>query len=618
MKVRSLAVSLILAFLVISWPAASSRYMSVDEVRPGMIGIGRTVFQGDQIEEFKVHILGVLKNVSGPRRDMVLARLEGGPLASTGVIAGMSGSPVYVDGRLLGAVAFSLGQFSKEPIAGITPIQEMVDSAGPQVRRSPADTKIRVEMPLTRESIISALRKAFARLQEPFAQRPDEVQVVGSLGASDDPRLVTRLRPIATPLTLGGFSGAMAETVSAAFQASGFVATDAATRQQGAAAAKPSGERLRPGDAVGVDLVRGDLSMGATGTVTEVDGNQVYAFGHPFYNLGPTEFPMTRAYVYSLLPSLSSSMKIAITGETIGTFQQDRATAVAGTLGTRPSLIPVHVALDTERGLKKEFTFEVVRDQLFTPLLTYVSLVNTLQSYEREYGTATFAVKGKATLKKYGDLAFEDVFAGDTPGIGAAASVVGPLTFLLGNDLEPVELDGVDLSITTSERPQTLTLDRVWLDTPNPKAGATVPLKIALRTWRGEEIVKTVPLDIPPFATGTLTVLVSDGPRLAQADQRDLRSASPPRSVAEMLRQLNRTRRNSRLYVRLLGQTPGAVVNGEPLPSLPPSVLGVMEADRNGGTFSPLRSATLGEWDLATDTAVSGSRTLTINLKSGN
>jgi hypothetical protein len=460
----------------------------------------------------------------------------------------------------------------------------------------------------------AALRKAFARLQSPFADRPEDLQLVAGLPAASDLRVGTWLRPIATPLALGGFSGSVSETVAEAFRTSGFIPATGAQATQATPVASGNAP-LRPGDAVGVNLISGDLSMGATGTVTEVDGNQVYAFGHPFYNLGPTEFPMTRAYVYTVLPSLASSQKMAVTGETIGTFQQDRSTAIAGTLGKGPSLIPVRIALDTERGLKKTLKFEVVKDQLFTPLLTYVSILNTLQAYEREFGAATFSVKGRATIKKYGDLPFEDVFTGESPSIGAAASVVGPITLLLGNDFEPVDLDGVDLTITTTERPQTLTLDRVWIDAVEPKPGTTVPLKIVLRTWRGEEITRTVPIDIPAFATGTLSVMVSDGPRLALADQRDLRLASPPNSVAQMIRQLNRTRRNSRLYIRLLGQNPGGVINGEVLSSLPPSVLAVMEADRNGGSFSPLRSATLGEWELATDNAVSGYRTLTITLR---
>ncbi len=627
MNPRSLLpITLLSAALLAAGPTGAERYMSADEVRPGMEGVGRTVFEGDRVEQFKVHILGVLRNVNGPQRNMVLARLEGGPLSTTGVIAGMSGSPVYVDGRLLGAVAFSLGQFSKEPIAGITPIQEMLESAGPQGRAQVERRPVaRLDLPLTPEKVTSALRRAFAWLQEPFAQSAADVRPgLGLIGDQRGAQLATLLRPIAAPLVLGGYSGGVRDELLQAFAASGFAAVAGSSGLQDPAAApaaeRPAGTRrtLAPGDAVGVNLVAGDFNLGATGTVTEVDGDQVYAFGHPFYNLGTTQFPMTRAYVFTLLPSLMSSLKVTTTGDTIGTFSQDRATAIAGTLGAGPEMVPVHIALSTERGLKKDFRFQVVNDQLFTPLLTYVSILNTLSSYEREYGAATFTVKGKATVRQYGDVKFEDVFTGESPSIGAATYVVAPLVFLLGNDFKRVDLEGVDLQITTSEQPQTATLERVWLDTVKVKPGTTVPLKLLLRTYRGEEVTRTVPIDIPANATGSLSVLVSDGTRLAQYQQRDARSTAQMHDLPQLIRALNRTKKNSHLYVRLLRQDAGAVVDGENLSSLPPSVLAVLEADRNGGSFAPLRNATVGEWEVPTDSAVSGSRVLTIPIQGGD
>ncbi|HSK10990.1 MAG TPA: SpoIVB peptidase S55 domain-containing protein [Vicinamibacterales bacterium] len=613
MNLRTLCSIVVLGLLMAVWPSAAPRYMSVDEVRPGMVGVGRTVFQDDRVEEFKVHILGVLRNTIAPRRDMVLARLEGGPLANTGVIAGMSGSPVYIDGRLLGAVAYSLGQFSKEPIAGITPIEEMIETADPAARRGPTD-KTRISLPVTRESMAAALRRAFARFERPFSEHAEVLSLSGDLSRRGSD-LGVLLRPIATPLALGGFTGAVRETIAGAFRDSGFVAVPGAQADPLGKTGQGRGDAtLRPGDAVGVNLVTGDFSIGATGTVTEVDGDKVYAFGHPLYNLGPTEFPMTRAHVFTLLPSLASSTKVAATGKTIGTFRQDRSTAIAGTLGQGPSLVPVNVALQTARGLKKTFRFEVVQDQMFTPLLTYVSILNTLSAYEREFGAATFRVKGKATVRRHGEVAFEDVFTGDSPSIGAAAYVVGPLNFLLSNDFEPVHLEGVDLEITTSEQPETVTIERVWLDAPRVRAGSTVPLRLLLRTYRGDEVLRTIPVDIPANATGSLSILVSDGSRLAQIEQRESRGVTQVQDLAQMIRVLNDTKKNNRLYVRLLSQDPGAVVNGEALPSLPPSVLSVLEGDRYGGSFSPLRNATLREWEVATDSAVSGTRILTVTL----
>jgi hypothetical protein len=301
-------------------------------------------------------------------------------------------------------------------------------------------------------------------------------------------------------------------------------------------------------------------------------------------------------------------------GDVIGTFQQDRATAIAGTLGKGPELIPVRITLESERGLNKTFTFNVVNDQLFTPLLTYVSVFNTIGSYERQMGAATYAIKGVARVKGQTDIAIEDVFAGDNAVAGAAAAVAGPVTFLMTNDLEKVDLHDVDITLTSYEQPRMATIERVWLDEVRPRAGRTVPLKVLLRSYRGDEEILTVPVEIPVTAPSTVSLLVSDGATLSRWEQRELKRPGQPETVAQMIRTLNTVRRNNRLYVRLVADEPGAVVQGETLPSLPPSVLAVLEADRNGGSFVPLRNAVLGAWELPSDKAISGSRILTVQL----
>ncbi len=592
--------------------SGATTQMDVKDIRPGMVGIGRTVFEGTHVEEFKANIIGVLENVIGPHRNLILAKLEGGPLAHTGVIAGMSGSPVYIDGKLIGAVSYALGSFSKEPIAGITPIAEMTESTAQGGTRAPG-SKVKVEFPLTREGLSSAFRKALT-WNRPFAERPNDAELSGiaavaGLGSGE---LGTLLRPIATPLVMSGFEPGLADLFGGAFRDQGFIPTG------GSVAGPREGEKpyegpLKPGDAVGVMLVGGDLMLGGTGTVTHIDGDRVYAFGHPMYNLGPIEFPMTRAYVYTVLPSLFSSMKLSTTGEIIGTVVQDRATAIAGRLGVGPKLIPIRVSLESTRAPKQTFNFGVVNDPLFGPLMTYASVLNTLGSYERQFGAATFSVHGSARVKHHDAIAFDNLFAGDQSSMGAASYIVGPMSALMGNDYEKVEIDGLDVTFATTEEPKTATLERVWLDDPRPRAGRTVPLKVMFRTYRGDEIVRTLPIEIPANASGSLSLLVSDGNRLGMNEQREAR-APQPRSVDQIIRTLNKGRRNNSLYIKLLGSDAGAVVNGELLAALPPSVLGVLEGDRNGGNFNPLHNATIGQWELATEHAVAGSRTLTITV----
>jgi hypothetical protein len=590
--------------------------MPLGEIKAGMVGIGRTVFEGSDLQEFKAHILGVLHNIQGPHRDLILARLEGGPLAKTGVAAGMSGSPVYIDGRLIGAVSYSVGSFPTEAIAGITPIAEMKEATA-MSRRTPGP-QARIDLPITREGLTAALTATYARLA-PFANRAADIQVFGMPTAAGA-QIGAMLRPIATPLVMSGFEPGSVDMLASAFSAAGFTPViGGAVGGQGGAEVKSLSGALREGDAIGVSLVGGDLEMGATGTITHIDGDRIYAFGHPFFGLGPSQFPMTRAYVYAILPSLMSSFKISSMGEVIGTMQQDRATAIAGTLGKGPAVVPMAVTLNSTREdgstAKRSFNFTVANDQVFTPLLTYVALANTLAAYERQFGAATFSIKSRAQIKGHADLMVEDVFTGDSATLGAATAIAGPITMLLGNDREPITLNGLDVSIEASESSRTSTIERVWLDEVRPRAGRTVPLKVLTRTYRGEEKIATVPIDIPANVSGSLSLLVTDGRQLNAMEQRDLRRSIQPQSVAQMIRVLNDTRRNNRIYIRLLNGRPGAVVNGEALTALPPSVLSVLEADSNGGSYTPIRNAAVGEWELTMDAAVSGSRVLAIDVE---
>src|SRR5262245_23107002 len=397
MKIRPIiALLIVIVGGSISLPPTSP-IMPISEVKPGMTGVGRTVFQGAELKDFKVHILGVLRNIQGPGRNLILARLEGGPLAETGVAAGMSGSPVYIDGRLIGAVSYSIGAFPKEPIAGITPIEEMKDATQMSARRP--TTQVALELPVTPESLVTAMTASLGHAS-PFAARTADLQAVG-VSAASGAELGRALRPIATPLIMSGFEPEAIALFTRLLGEAGF--TPMAGGGFGSAQGLPALKGpLREGDAVGVSLVGGDLEMGATGTVTHIDGDRVYAFGHPFFSVGPAQFPMTRAYVYGILPSLASSFKIATMGDVIGTIRQDRATAIAGTLGGAPATVPMRVTLTSAREdltpTTRTFTFQVATDQTFTPLLSYVTLFNTLAAYERQFGAATFAIKSKAHI----------------------------------------------------------------------------------------------------------------------------------------------------------------------------------------------------------------------------
>jgi hypothetical protein len=605
---RLLVVVAAVAGLAATAPTAQTAFFPLDEVRPGMIGVGRTVFEGSTIEEFKVHIIGVLKNVVGPSRNLVLARLEGGPLEKTGVIAGMSGSPVYIDGRMLGAVSYQLGQFSKEPIAGITPIAEMMDATA----LAPATYGTRpvaISWPATPQELFAIWSRDLGRVR-PFTEDAAHAILSGDASLS---RMATLFQPIAVPLVSAGFSADVLAPMTPALTDRGFLPVSASMAPQPNPRAPTPRRTLRPGDAMGVALLTGDFLLGATGTVTHVDGDRLYGFGHPMYNLGPTEFPLTQADVHVVLPSLMTSSKLASFGPIVGTVQQDRATAVAGRLGAGPKMIPVTITLNSDRTPSRTFSFSMVRDVTFTPLLTYLTVANVLTSYERGAGPASYTVRGSATVREHGEISFEDIFSGDQPAGAASAYVAGPLTFLMKNASGPVDVEKVALTIDATEQSRAARIERVWLDTDRPRAGRAANVKVLLRTHQGAEIVKSVPIQIPGNATGSLQLLVADAGRLSAEDRRSARGAET-QEVAQLIRTFNKARRSNRLYVRLSSTDEGAVVNGEPLAALPPSVLAVLEADRNSGTYSPLRSATRGEWAVPVDLAITGSRQLTIVL----
>jgi hypothetical protein len=577
--------------------------MPVGEVRPGMVGVGRTVFQGEAVEEFTVRVIGTLKSVIAPQRDLILAKLEGGPLAATGVIAGMSGSPVYIDGRLVGAVSYQLGQFPKEPIAGITPLAEMTDATAlAGTVRASRPVPLPLDRAATPAELLGLWRRELGQAR-PFAASAADGEMPRQIG--------TDLRPISVPLVTTGFAAGVLDGLTPALQQAGFVAV------QGPAAARPvvaSTPTLKPGDAVGVALLSGDFTLGATGTVTEVDGDRVYAFGHPLYNLGPIAFPMTRADVVAVLPSLATSSKLASLGAVVGTVSQDRATAIAGRLGPAPRLIPVAVTLNSRRGPSRTFSFGVADDQLFTPLLTFLAVANVITQYERQTGAATYMVRGRARVANQQPLAFDDVFVGDQGAANAAAYIAGPLTALYRNATAKFTLEGITLSIDAEETTRTAVIERAWVDDAVVTAGRDVALHVVVRTSTGEEQLLHQAVAIPAHASGTLQLAVSDGPRLGLQDLRDARRVEL-QPVDQIVRAANRSRRSNRIYVRLTEPAAGAVIDGEPMPGLPASVSGVIDSDRPSSGAPSLRVAPRGEWEIPVAFAVSGSRQLTLTVE---
>lgn len=590
--------------------ARAADVLPLDQVRPGMKGVGRTVFEGSRVEDFQVEIIGVLENI-GPKQSMILARLVGGPLEKTGVMAGMSGSPVYIDGKLVGAVAYGF-PFSKETIAGITPFAEMVDLTRLETPRA-ASTRFKAPMgasglaaPLDARALADALRRPLQSIAlESASWRGGQMPSRVSGGV---------LSPLALPLVFSGFDAATFDWARGLFSSLGFAPVMGTGH---AGSVPPTLPDLQAGGPVGISLMEGDLDLSATGTVTHIEGDRVYAFGHPFYNLGPTQFPMKKAYVYSVFPSLYQSWKISVPdGDTVGTIEQDRATAVAGRLGRTPRMIPVEVRLGTSGGQERRFSFRMVEDELFSPVLAYVGLASVLQAHERNYGTSTIHVDARVSLADGRRVRVEDLFTQEQPAMQAAGLVAAPLAFLMANDFQRVTVDKLEVDVTSQETTQTAALQRAWIERSGPvRPGSVVPLKVQLRTWRGDTRTEVIPVAIPASApAGSYTVLVADGATITAMEQREMRQPFVPKDLDQLIRAINGLRRNNYVYARLLRTDDGAIVGGEYLQSLPPSVLSVLGGSAENGNVIPIRTASLWDFSLATDFAVSGSRLLSLTI----
>jgi hypothetical protein len=604
MSLRTMRRVAILGVACLFGTRAAAEVLPFEAVRPGMVGVGRTVFTGTRIEEFRVTVLGVLENAVGARQSLIVARLEGGPLAETGVIAGMSGSPVFIDGKLVGAVAYGF-PFSKETIAGITPIGEMIEATAAATGVRAAATRFPLPpsglaAPLDREALVAALKRPLPSLVAPQGL-PARFS-----GAA--------LAPLPLPLVFSGFEAATFEWARGVFSGLGFAPVLGGARAGLPADPLPD---LAPGAAVGVSLVEGDLDLSATGTITHIDGDRVYAFGHPFYNLGPTQFPMKKAYVFSVFPSLYQSFKISAASEMVGTMDQDRTTAIAGRIGRMPRMIPITVTLATSRGRERSYALRIVEDELFSPVLAYVSLLSVLQTNERAFGTSTVRLEAKLSLAGKREVRLEDLFTEQQPALQASALVAAPLVYLMSNDHERVTVQGIDVSISSYETVQSASLERAWIEREGPiRPGARLALKLQLRTYRGETLTENVPITLPgSLRPGSYTLLVSDAATINAVDQREMRQPFIPRDVDQLIRALNGLRRNNHVYARLLRPDDGAIVSGEFLPSLPGSVLSVLGGQDQGGAVIPIRTSSAWDFDLPTEYAVTGSRALSLHVQ---
>lgn len=592
--------------LLVLTPLGAQQIFPLSNVRPGLHGIGRTVFEGNRIEEFQVEVLGLLENLT-PKQTIILAKLSGGPLAETGVMQGMSGSPVYIDGKLVGAVALGF-PFSKEPIAGIQPIEQMLAEAAfsPQPGAVPARAGL------------------FHFQQTPGSTGHSIVRVAAAQGSNSSWPRLGGLVEIATPLALSGFTPRTLQVFGDEFRKLGF------EPQQGVSAGTPASQQYTgsvvPGSMISVELLTGDMVISADGTVTYVNGNRVYAFGHRFLDAGTTELPFARADVVALLPSLNTSFKLSAAREWVGTMLSDRSTSIAGEIGRRARMVPITISLHSPESGVHDYHFEVVHDRLLTPFITQTAIFSTIDRTERTLGIGTLRLHGR--IEWVGDippLEIHDIFISDS-GLAQQVSsdAVVPLGFVLGGGFKNLQMKSMSFDLEPAESKRSLHIAQAWASAHDVHPGDTLRITTLLQGENGLEFTRSASYQVPVGAPlGPLNFTFADAATLNAPDFAGL-SQTQAQTPQELIQMINAFRSSQAAYLRVWRPEPAFTIAGPApggeLTDPPPSVMLVLadpSATANSNAALTLtRGSSIAEIKLAIDGyAVMGSKTIQVEIK---
>lgn len=579
-------------------PPAVTRFYPLDQVHRGQQGVAYTVFEGTRPEPMALEILGVLHNAIGPRQDMILARLEGTKPEYTGVVAGMSGSPVYIDGQLVGALAYRIGQFSKEPIAGITPIQQML---GVEHQTGAPNTEI-AQATLQRSSLDLNSSGASA------------------LAVSAPGTAMPLIEPMATPLVFSGFNQA-ALSLWKKYAPTGLMPVEGVG---GSASNELQPEPLIPGSAVSAILVRGDLDIAATCTVTYVDPHKMLACGHPITQFGPVSMPMTKADVVATLPSPLNAFKIINTTQTIGSIVQDRQSAIMGEFGKTARMIPVTLrvtgppASTGQAAPENTLHFEVIDQPQVTPMAVMVAIFQGLMQQNDYSAQTTYRLQGTVKLSGYPSVKMDSLVAPtDTlpANLQAALALGERFTRLYDNAARRTPIESVNLEVAAIPQRLTAELQGAQVSRVEVHAGDTVTVNATILPWHGQPRNVRVPVTLPAnLPAGPVRLLVSDGNALDRLMQ-PLQFNAQPLDIPETIAQLNSVHPSDRLYVTLLAPEAQAAVDGRTLTALPLSLANALAPLRenkgmvlNGESALPMAS-------LPMDAVISGQQVVTLQVE---
>jgi hypothetical protein len=575
--------------------AQSTAFFPLKDIRPGMRGTGRTVFNGSRVEDFQVEVLGVLENF-GPKQSLILARLSGGPLEHTGVMQGMSGSPVYIDGKLAGAVAMAF-PFSKDPIAGIRPIEEMVRATGPSANADATP-------PGATKRSLFASRDLTSPFSRPEAPRPGDAQMID----------------IATPLSFGGFTRATLDAFAPQLRPLGLEPRQSVTAGANIAPGMGNPADLKPGSMISVQLVSGDFSVAADGTVTHIDGNRVYAFGHRFLDVGATALPFARADVVALIPNVNTAFKLSTAREWMGTISQDRDTAISGELGKRVPLVPLTIEVVRAGKSVQSYKVQMVNDPLLSPLLMQMSVFSSIDATERTTGVSTLRLSGEIEFENApAPIRLDNTFSADNgTALQASLSAAIPVAYIMQSSFNKgLPLKRATLRVEAFDQKKQLNIESVTASKREVHPGDRLTLHVLMTGENGAEVTRQVVYDVPIGAEpGTVYFTVADANIANISDFRAILTTTP-RTVGQLVSTVNNLHPNTKAYVRVWKADPAFQLEGSDMPDPPASISLILGGSPSSiAGVTQVRNSKIAEMEIdGGGMVVSGVKTVQVEIK---
>jgi hypothetical protein len=600
--------------------AANSRIMKLNDIKDGMRGKAYTTIKGSAPVEYDVEILGRVPNGLAPGLDILLARLSGENIEKIGVFAGMSGSPIFIENKFAGSISYQIGAFSKEIIGGVTPAEYILDVSTPLPETQGIDSS----------QFLSALESNIFS-QKLFDDPALQSLLPASIGQKPmQPANKNILKELNLPLFSAGINNSIVSRIDTLLAGSGMqmMKMDSSDKSsQWNYQIKSAGDfatellaeqttKLIPGSAIFVPLLRGDISLGASGTLTYVDDKKIYAFGHEFLRMGVADMPIHAARVITVFASDYSGFHIVAPGDEIGCITEDRICGIYGTLGKKASMIPIEIQVRNKGNLIKKYNLESIQGKL-SPILLWLAgeaaIGNTISGMNQP------TVKMKSIIQMEGDynpIVIENVFSGAGAASQASLLPAAALYMLVNNQFEIVKIQSIKVSLDYYLKPLDAEIMKIRFDKEEVAPGEKVGLKIYLRTWRGKTVVKTADLKIPAsFPLGGVSVIVSDADKATLAENAGLGKSPVINDLKHLMGVLNSIKSKNTIYIQLYHLSQGVFEYGRILNDLPLTTLEVIKAKKTDNNVIPIVVSMLSEDRLETDLYITGKQSFSLNIK---